>query len=175
VRCALYELHQLGCLEPIPTEAGKRWHLCGRGLHLIATASHMHIHTLAEVPDDETGRNTAALLQRGEGWLLQHSKHTAGIYDFFARLVQDARREAGQELCWLEWDRGTMNGRDSSIKLLSYAHYIVSREWARERSRLPLLVCVTPDIAQEKRMQRVSQAIYLLKKRNFPVCRVPVS
>ena len=49
VRCSLYELHQLGCLEPIPTEVGKRWHLCGRGLRLIATANHMHIRTIAHV------------------------------------------------------------------------------------------------------------------------------
>ena len=47
VRCSLYELHQLGCLEPIATEVGKRWHLCGRGLRLIAAANHMHIRNIA--------------------------------------------------------------------------------------------------------------------------------
>ncbi len=59
---------------------------------------------------------------------------------------------------WLEWDRGTMNVRDLAIKFTSYAHYIASREWAREYSMLPVLVCVAPDIAQERRMQRVAQA-----------------
>ncbi len=59
---------------------------------------------------------------------------------------------------WLEWDRGTMNVRDLVIKFTSYEHYIASREWARERSMLPVLVCVAPDIAQEKRMQRVARA-----------------
>ena len=59
---------------------------------------------------------------------------------------------------WLEWDRGTMNVRDLAIKFTSYAHYIASREWAREHSMLPVLVCVAPDIAQERRMQRVAQA-----------------
>ena len=43
VRCALYDLHRLGCLEPILTAVGKRWHLCERGLRLIAAANHMHI------------------------------------------------------------------------------------------------------------------------------------
>ena len=58
---------------------------------------------------------------------------------------------------WLEWDRGTMNVRDLAVKFTSYASYIASREWAREHSMLPVLICVAPDIAQEKRMQRVAQ------------------
>ena len=58
----------------------------------------------------------------------------------------------------LEWDRGTMNVRDLAIKFTSYAQYIASREWARERSMLPRLFCVVPDIAQERRMKRVAQA-----------------
>jgi hypothetical protein len=32
---------------------------------------------------------------------------------------------------WLEWDRGTMNVRDLSVKFTSYAQYTDSREWAR--------------------------------------------
>lgn len=59
---------------------------------------------------------------------------------------------------WLEWDRGTMNARDLATKFLSYVHYIDSHEWAREWATLPLLVCIAPDIAQERRMQRVAQA-----------------
>ena len=58
---------------------------------------------------------------------------------------------------WLEWDRGTMNVRDLAVKYTSYTSYIASREWARERSMLPVLVCVAPNIAQERRMQRVAQ------------------
>ena len=196
VRCSLYELHQLGCLEPIPTEVGKRWHLCERGLRLVATANHIHIRTIAAMSDDEAESETSTVVQRGEAWLLQHIKHTAGIYSFFASLTQAARREPGQELCWwetgavcerryrvgeqwynlrpdalaecrvgsqqirfwLEWDRGTMNVRDLAVKFTSYAYYIASREWAREGSMLPVLVCVAPDIAQERRMQRVAQA-----------------
>jgi hypothetical protein len=196
VRCSLYDLRQLGCLEPITTEAGKRWYLCGLGLRLMAAANHMPIRTIAAVSEDESERETSTMMQQGKAWLLQHIQHTAGIYSFFARLAQDARRAAGQELCWwetgavcerryrvgeqwynlrpdalaeyrvglrqirfwLEWDRGTMNVRDLAIKFTSYAHYIASREWARERSMLPLLVCIAPDIAQERRVQRVAQA-----------------
>ena len=59
---------------------------------------------------------------------------------------------------WLEWDRGTMNVRDLGVKFSSYAQFVTSREWAREFSRLPLLVCVAPELAQERRIQRVAQA-----------------
>ena len=59
---------------------------------------------------------------------------------------------------WLEWDCGTMNARDLTIKFGSYAHYIALREWAREYSVLPELVCIAPDVAQERRMKRVAQA-----------------
>jgi hypothetical protein len=196
VRCSLYELHRLGCLEPVVTSAGKRWHLCERALRLIAAANHMHIRNLAVVPVDEAGRGTSTMIQRGETWLLQHIQHTAGIYGFFAHLAQAARKEPEQALCWwetevvcerrycvgeqwhnlrpdalaeyrvgerplrfwLEWDRGTMNTRDLTVKFTSYAHYLTSREWAREGSEPPWLLCIAPELAQERRMQRVAQA-----------------
>jgi len=50
-----------------------------------------------------------------------------------------------------------MNVRDLAVKFSSYAHYLSSREWVRECSLLPVLVCVAPDIAQERRMVRVAQ------------------
>ncbi len=59
---------------------------------------------------------------------------------------------------WLEWDCGTMNVRDLAMKFTAYARYLASQEWARERSLLPQLVCIAPDIAQERRMHRVAQA-----------------
>ena len=196
VRCSLYELHTLGCLEPIPTEAGKRWHFCERGLRLMAAANRMHIRNIAGEPDNEADGETSTVVQRGESWLLQHIQHTAGIYRFFASLAHAAREQPGQVLCWwetgaicerryrvgeqwynlrpdalagyrvgsqqlrfwLEWDCGSMNVRDLAIKFTAYAHYITSREWARERSLLPTLFCVVPDIAQERRMHRVAQA-----------------
>ena len=66
VRCSLYELHQLGCLEPILTLIGKRWHLCERGLRLVAAANHLHIRTLVALSDDGTESETSTLVQRGE-------------------------------------------------------------------------------------------------------------
>jgi len=195
VRCALSVLQQLGCLEPLTTRAGKRWHLCGRGLRLLAAANQRPVRTMAVVTGEAAHGETSAMAQHGEAWLVQHIEHTAGVYGFFARLGQAARREAGQALCWwetgamcerryrvgeqwynlrpdalaeyrvgqeqvrfwLEWDRGTMNVRDLLLKFASYAHYVASREWAREDTRLPGLFCVAPDIAQERRMQRVAQ------------------
>jgi hypothetical protein len=196
VRSLLYTLHRLSCLEPVVTPAGKRWHLWERGLRLIAAANHMHIHTIAIVPDGVASPDTPPLVQRGEAWLLQHIEHTAGVYGFFAALAQAARRAPEQALCWwetgaacerryrvgehwynlrpdalaeyrvgksrirfwLEWDRGTMNVRDLAVKFRSYAHYLASREWARERTVLPRLFVVAPEIAQERRMYRVAQA-----------------
>ena len=73
--------------------------------------------------------------------------------------AQAAYRVGQQQMrFWLEWDQGTMNVRDLSIKFSSYAHYVATREWARESARLPTLLCIAPDIAQERRMQRVAQA-----------------
>ncbi|GAC1477704.1 MAG: hypothetical protein NVS2B12_32090 [Ktedonobacteraceae bacterium] len=196
-RRSLYELHGLGCLEPIATTGGgKRWHLCGRGLHLLASASRIHIRNIATWPENTEVPKTANVVQRGEAGIVQHIQHTAGIYGFFTRLTQAAQREMGQTLCWwetgpacerryrvheqwynlrpdaqaayrvgqqqmrfwLEWDRGTMNVRDLSIKFTSYAHYVATREWARESARVPTLLCIAPDIAQERRIHRVAQA-----------------
>jgi hypothetical protein len=180
-------------LEPISTPAGKRWRLREPGLRLIAAANHLSFHTIAMRSYDEV---TSTLIQRDEGWLLQHIQHTAGIYGFFANLAQAARRAPGQSLCWwetgtacerryrvgdewhnlrqdalaeyrvgerplrvwLEWDRGTMNTRDLTVKFTSYAHYMASRQWAGEDSKPPSLLCVAPELAQERRIQRVAQA-----------------
>jgi Replication-relaxation len=193
VRCSLYDLHQLGCLEAVSTKAGKRWRLDGRGLRLIAAAQHLHIRSIADMHEEETDGGTSIMRQCGEVWLLQHIQHTAGIYRFFASLTEAARQSPGQELCWwetgatcerrcqvgerwynlrpdalaeyrmgqqctrfwLEWDRGTMNVRDLAVKFSSYAYFIASREWAREFSLLPALICIAPDIAQERRLAHV--------------------
>ena len=117
VRCSLYELHQLDCLEPIATEAGNRWHLCGRGLRLIAAANHMHIRNIATLSDDGVESETSTVVQRGEAWLLQRMKHTAGIYGFFARLAMAARQEPEHALCW--WETGPVCER----------RYRVNEQW----------------------------------------------
>ncbi len=73
----------------------------------------------------------------GEQW--HHLKHDV--------LVEYCVRQQYNRF-WLEWDRGTMNVRDLAIKFTSYAHFVGSREWARQDARVPLLVCVAPDSAQ---------------------------
>jgi hypothetical protein len=79
-------------------------------------------------------------------------------YNLRPDALADYRVGSQQMRFWLEWDPGTMNVRDLAVKFTSYASYIASREWAREGSMLPVLVCIAPDIAQERRMQRVAQA-----------------
>lgn len=87
-------------------------------------------------------------------------------HDHWHNLRPDAVAEyqAGERRVhfWFEWDRGTMATRDLATKCQTYAHYISSREWAKECSTLPLLLCVTPDVAQERRVQRVAQASLIL-------------
>ncbi len=56
---------------------------------------------------------------------------------------------------WLEWDRATMGTRDLMAKFMTYAQYMASREWFRERAVLPLLHVVAPGQGQEMRMGRV--------------------
>ena len=51
-----------------------------------------------------------------------------------------------------------MNVCDLAIKFTSNASYIDLREWVRVGPTLPRLFCVAPDIAQERRIQRVAKA-----------------
>ena len=75
VRCWLYELHHLGCLEPVPIEAGKRWHLCELGLRLLAAANHLHICNMASIPEDGSDTEPLRMVQRGEALLVRHIRH----------------------------------------------------------------------------------------------------
>jgi len=95
----------------------------------------------------ETGASCERRYQVHEQW---HNLRPDALAEY--------RAGSQQMRFWLEWDRGTMNVRDLAVKFDAYAHYLASREWARERSALPRLLCVAPDIAQERRMQRVAQA-----------------
>ena len=194
VHSLLSALHKMGSRHPISTSVGKRWHLCERGLRLLAAANHLHLRAFAVTSQAE--EEGSHLHQRGEAWLLSHIQHTVGVYGFFASLAQVGKQQPGQELCWwetgagcerryrvgdqwhnlrpaalaeyrvgarrlrfwLEWDRGTMNARDLTVKFASYAHYLASRAWASEGAKPPRLLCVAPELAQERRMQRVAQA-----------------
>ena len=59
---------------------------------------------------------------------------------------------------WLEWDRGTMSSRNLAAKCRTYAQYVASREWFKQETALPLLLVVTPDPGQERRLGRVATA-----------------
>jgi len=59
---------------------------------------------------------------------------------------------------WLEWDRATMGTRDLAVKCRIYAHYVASRVWFKQEAALPLLLVVTPDPGQERRLGRVVTA-----------------
>lgn len=68
--------------------------------------------------------------------------------------------EAGTSIrrAWVEWDLGTMTGADLMNKMQAYAHYVRSREWARELHALPTLLIIVPGKGQE---ERVRQAAHL--------------
>jgi hypothetical protein len=57
---------------------------------------------------------------------------------------------------WLEWDRGTMHQRDLQRKLGSYARFFASRAWAREHPVPPTLLCVVPEMAQERSVTQIA-------------------
>ena len=48
---------------------------------------------------------------------LQHIQHTVGIYSFFARFIQIAKKKSGHELCW--WETGRACER----------RYLVGEQW----------------------------------------------
>ena len=59
---------------------------------------------------------------------------------------------------WLEWDRATMGTRDLVAKFRTYAHYVTSREWFKEKEVLPHLLVIAPDKEQEMRIAHVAAA-----------------
>jgi hypothetical protein len=95
----------------------------------------------------ETGRACARRYRMGDQW-----------YNFRPDALAEYQEGQQPLRFWLEWDCGTMNARDLAIKCTSYGHYLASREWAKQCSLIPELVCVAPDIAQERRIQHVAQA-----------------
>lgn len=59
---------------------------------------------------------------------------------------------------FLEWDRGTMRAGELRRKMSAYARYLSSHEWAREYQTPPALLCVLPDVGQERALSRVALA-----------------
>lgn len=185
---ALYELQQMGCIEPHGREGGRRWRLSSSGLRLMAALLQVSLQHIAE----GTGE---ALIQRGLPALLRSIRHTAGVYRFLAQLHR-AAREQGHRVewwetggwcerryhdhgtwhnlrpdaaleyvagtrhirVWLEWDEGTMTGGALAAKMHTYTYYARSREWARALRPLPLLLIVAPEPGQEMRIQNLARA-----------------
>jgi hypothetical protein len=98
----------------------------------------------------ETTSGTGALLVGDRGHVRATLPGGEQWYNLRPDALAEYRVESQQMRFWLEWDRGTMNVRDLAIKFSSYAHFIASREWAREDARVPKHLCVAPDIAQER-------------------------
>jgi DNA-binding MarR family transcriptional regulator len=67
------------------------------------------------------------------------------------------RTDAQRVRLWLEWDRGQMTSGALERKFFAYAHYVHSREWARELRPLPTLLVVTPDPGNEARIERIAR------------------
>ena len=150
---AVFTGDETGTERPTMKQRGVDWLL----QHIQHTAGiYSFFATLTEAAQREPGHalcwwETGAMCERryrvGEQW-----------YNLRPDALAEYHLASRQIRFWLEWDRGTMNVRDLAIKFASYAKYIASREWARERSTLPRLFCVAPDVAQERRIQRVAQA-----------------
>ena len=90
----------------------------------------------------ETGRACERHYREQDGW---HAVRPDGAGEY----------QAGQRRLrfWLEWDRGTMNRRDLTVKFAAYEHYIRSREWRTDgNTPLPFLLIVTADEGQETRI-----------------------
>jgi DNA-binding MarR family transcriptional regulator len=184
---ALYELQHLGCLEREAAEQGRRWLLTTLGLRFMAAMLHVSLPHVAEYAEDgfqqrglaglrRTIRHTAgiygflATLHRAAreqghriawwetgGWC-ERRYHDHGSWhdlrpDTTLEYVTDMRRRR----FWVEWDQGQMTGAALAVKLHAYAHYTRSREWAKELRPLPGLLVITPEPAQEQRMQRIAR------------------
>jgi hypothetical protein len=60
--------------------------------------------------------------------------------------------------CWLEYDRGTMNGRDLNRKVGAYAAYWEAKEWAADGyTTLPRLLFIVPEHGQEQRLRKACE------------------
>ncbi len=56
-----------------------------------------------------------------------------------------------------------------NVSVFNFSRHVTSRAWVREAARVPRLVCVVPDIAQEKWVRRVAHT-RLAKTSGLVVC-----
>jgi hypothetical protein len=58
---------------------------------------------------------------------------------------------------WLEWDQGSMNLSDLTLKFMSYETYLASGAWREALDRvIPHLLIVVQDVGQLRRMQKAA-------------------
>ncbi len=92
---ALYDLREAGWIEWKPSPDGRRWHLGGLGLRLLAARLQVPLPHIAMYSGTER-----QLVQRGLPLLLRHLRHTAGVYGFLACLHVEAARAGHQVRLW---------------------------------------------------------------------------
>lgn len=66
----------------------------------------------------------------------------------------------GRVRFWLEWDRATETAQRLQRRLETYAHYLTSREYAREAGRLPVVLYITATIAQERLVAKLARTCW---------------
>src|SRR5579875_2642241 len=171
-------------------KASKRWVLTERGLSLLAASANWHVLRLArrQAPHGPLQqRGLAGLLHQLPHTLGIYGFFTclAALpghlcwWESGSSCVRQFRWKGRQysfqpDDCaeyqlpghppfrfWLEWDQGTMNVRDLTRKFENYAAYLDSHEWSRAHRLLPLMLCVVPDIDQERRVSRCAREILL--------------
>jgi hypothetical protein len=100
VNLLLGDLVRARYLVGVSTPVDERWQLAEGGLRLLARLALCHVRRLARLPLEED----AELMQRGAYGLLQQIRHTAGIYGFFAQLVEALATLPQARLRW--WETG---------------------------------------------------------------------
>ena len=185
---ALYDLQQEGCIEREGTEAGKRWRLSVLGLRLMAAMLHLSIQHVAEWVEESQVQRGILVLRRSMqhtagvygflarlhqaaaeqghriiwwesgAWCERRYHDQSGWRNLRPDAALEYRTESRRIRLWLEWDRGQMGGSALEKKFFAYAHYVRSREWARELRPLPALLVVTSDPAHEQRIQRIARS-----------------
>jgi DNA-binding MarR family transcriptional regulator len=193
----LYDLRRMGCLELLQTRYGRRWRMSHLGLRWLAGGLAVALVHLAESAEGKLIQRGVPLLERTlqhtvgvyrflsllhaeaaqqehqvtwweTGSWCERRYHEQGAWH---ALRPDAAFEYHTGLrpirAWLEWDEGTMTGGALAAKLRTYAHYLASREWVRERHALPLLLIVTPEPGQERRVSRPGAELAAMGLRLF--------
>ena len=171
----------------------KRWTLAENGLSLLAAASNWHVLRLArrqtasaplwqrglagllhQLPHSKGIYDFFTRLAALPGQLRWWESGASCVRRFFWKgrwhsFQPDACAEYyiaehSAFRFWLEWDQGTMNVRDLERKFTHYAAYLDAREWSREHFTLPILLCVVPDVDQERRVSRCAREVLLDSK-----------